>query len=167
MKMPRGHVALSAYSHGKILHAGEPRSVKLEIRRSDVLVLCQRSPASPSLPSGSTWSLWSESGHPARSLKRVFATIWLDYHFRIQLFFLRNWASSEVVLVFTTGYRKPIYSQPTVRARIALRSIRKRSGSTTSSTGCTLLSIHRRTESFTHGCLRRIRSRSRENFSLN
>ena len=37
-----------------------------------------------------------------------------------------------------------------------LRSIRKRSGSTTSSTGCTLPSTRKRIESFTHGCFRRI-----------
>jgi hypothetical protein len=52
--------------------------------------------------------------------------------------------SIKVVLLFSVGYRKPIYSQLTVKTRIALRSIRKRSGLTTSSAGCALLSLLKR-----------------------
>ena len=69
-----------------------------------------------SLPSGLTWILWSENGHPARLLKRVFDTTLQDYHFQIQLRFLKIWVSSGVVSPFITGYRRPIYSQLTVKS---------------------------------------------------
>ena len=62
---------------------------------------------------------------PREIIEKGIRTTSLDYHFRIQLFFLRNWVSNEVVLLFTIGYRKPLYSQLIVRARIALRSIRR------------------------------------------
>ena len=49
--------------------------------------------------------------------------------------------AGEVESLFTTGCKRPIYSLQMGEARITLRLIRKRSESTTSNTGCTLLSI--------------------------
>jgi hypothetical protein len=62
--------------------------------------------------------------------------------------------------------QKPIYSQLTARARIALLSIKKRSGSMTSSTGCTLLSIQKRTIYSTHSLSQRQIMLSQIGFSL-
>jgi len=54
-----------------------------------------------------------------------------------------------------------------VRVRIALRSIRRRSRSTMSSTGCTPRLIQKLIEFSIRGCFRRIRSRLRGSFSPN
>jgi len=124
--------------------------------------LCRRPPASLG---ESYYNLWIESGHPAKSLRRVFATVLPTYHFQIQLFFFRNQVSIEVALLFIIGYGKPTYSRLTVRIRIALRSITRQFRSTTSSTGCTLPSILKQIELFIRGCFRRVRFRLHENFS--
>ena len=56
-------------------------------------------------------------------------------------------------------------SRQAVKTRIALQSIRRRSESTISSTGCTPPSIQHRIDSSTYGCFRPIRSRSLGSFS--
>jgi len=61
------------------------------------------------------------------------------------------WVSNGVVSLCTTECRRPIYSRQAVSSRIALRSVRRRSGSTTISIGCTPPSTHKRIESSFHG----------------
>ena len=58
---------------------------------------------------------------PREIIEKVFAITSQVYHSRIQLFFSRSRVSSGVVSPFTTGFRKPITSQLTVRVRITLR----------------------------------------------
>ncbi len=77
---------------------------------------------------------------------------------------LEIWVSIGAERRFITGFKNPIYSQLAVKVRIALLSIRRRSGSIPNSTGCTLLSIRKPTEYSILDCFQRIRFRSVENF---
>lgn len=95
---------------------------------------------------------------PHKIIEKVFDTILQNFHFRIQLFYLRSRVSNRAELQFTTGYRRPRYSQLTAKDRIALRSIRSRSRSITKDTGCTMQSISKPTRSYMLGSFRRIRS---------
>lgn len=54
---------------------------------------------------------------------------------------------TDIKSLFTTRYKKPIYSQLAAKARIALLSIKRRSKLTTNSTGCTPQLILKRIES--------------------
>lgn len=84
---------------------------------------CQNSPASSVAATASRESLWTGRGYPARSLKWVFNSILLNCRFRIQNNNLKSCVSSEAEHQFTTGFNRPIYNRPTMRARILLRSI--------------------------------------------
>jgi len=62
---------------------------------------------------------------PSELMKLAFDFIWLDYRFRIQFENFRSSMSSGHGKPSTIGCRKPIYSPPTMQARITLHSTKR------------------------------------------
>jgi hypothetical protein len=83
----------------------------------------------------------SESEPPSQRRSSVSDSIWLDYHFRIQSWFLRGWVSTVIEAPCIGGCRRLIHSQQTVLSRITLRSMKPRFSLLMSDIGCTPPSI--------------------------